>query len=97
MKNSTKQDTKNPRTQIQFASGTPPGPLTNPAVVLAPSSAVTKTESEPLGQKSTRTTSASFELVLEAIRQRHETKTAILQEVLQRSQSAQQRFWGINE
>jgi len=38
-----------------------------------------------------------FEAVCEEIRRRNETKTAILEEALQRSQTFQQRFWGINE
>src|SRR5689334_8299609 len=37
-----------------------------------------------------------FEVVCEQIRQRNEAKTAILQEVLQRSEGFQHRFWGIN-
>ena len=39
----------------------------------------------------------SVELVFEAIRQRGEAKTAVLEEVLQRAEQLQQRFWGINE
>jgi hypothetical protein len=38
-----------------------------------------------------------FEVVCEQIRQRNEAKTAILREALQRTESSQQRFWGINE
>jgi hypothetical protein len=40
---------------------------------------------------------AHFELVLEEIRQRRETKTTVLEEGLLRSERAQGRFWGINE
>lgn len=39
----------------------------------------------------------SFELVLEDIRRRHETKTIVLEEALQRSERFPDRFWGINE
>jgi len=39
----------------------------------------------------------SVELVLEAIRQRGEAKTAVLEELLHRAEQFQQRFWGINE
>ena len=49
------------------------------------------------GDKTSRMATANFEIVLEAIRHRQETKTAILEEALQRSEQAQQRFWGINE
>jgi len=38
----------------------------------------------------------TLELALEAIRQRHEAKTAVLEEALQRTEHFQ-RFWGINE
>lgn len=40
---------------------------------------------------------ADFEDVQEALRQRLETKTSILEEALERTQRSQQRFWGINE
>ncbi|HWV99746.1 MAG TPA: hypothetical protein VNZ64_08660 [Candidatus Acidoferrum sp.] len=40
---------------------------------------------------------AHFELVLEEIRQRRETKTTLLEEGLLRSERSQGRFWGINE
>jgi hypothetical protein len=42
------------------------------------------------------TPAETVELTLEAIRQRHEAKTAVLEEALQRTEHFQ-RFWGINE
>jgi hypothetical protein len=38
-----------------------------------------------------------FEIVCEEIRRRTETKTTILELALQRTESFQPRFWGINE
>jgi hypothetical protein len=74
-----------------------PGLPSQPTVALPVATSATGTGPEPLGRKLEGAPAASFELVLEAIRQRHETKTAILEEALQRSESSQQRFWGINE
>ena len=39
----------------------------------------------------------SFDLLFEQFRQRSEAKTLLMEEVLQRSESTQRRFWGINE
>lgn len=39
----------------------------------------------------------SFDLLFERFRQRSEAKTLIMEEALQRSESTQRRFWGINE
>jgi len=38
-----------------------------------------------------------FELALEEMRQRLETKTALIEEALQRFDRSEHRFWGINE
>ena len=56
--------------------------------------AETRTESPT---PSAEDSSAQFELVLEEIRQRRETKTTLLEEGLLRSARLQQRFCGINE
>jgi hypothetical protein len=86
MKNSTKQDPKHPQQQLHQTR------LSRQPVITT-----TGTVPEPLGQNTKLANVPSFEIVLEAMRERHETKTAILQEALQRSEQAQQRFWGINE
>jgi hypothetical protein len=39
----------------------------------------------------------SFDLVVAELQRRADAKTLILEESLQRAESAQRRFWGINE
>jgi hypothetical protein len=91
MKTSSKHDLK------RFQHRTPQtGKSSRPTVALTLATS-TGTSPEPSDPKTDCTPAVSFELMLEAIRQRHETKTAILQEALQRSECSQQRFWGINE
>lgn len=72
-------------------------PANKPNVELPAEASAAGTVPGPLVHKPNCTPAPSFELVLEAIRQRQETKTAILEEALQRTERFQQRFWGINE
>jgi hypothetical protein len=48
---------------------------------------------KPVGAEPMR----NFEVAFEEIRHRLETKTALLEEVLQRFERSEHRFWGINE
>ena len=91
MKTSTKQDSKRTQPHLQQTRSS-----SQPTVAL-PVATTTGTGPEAPGHKTHRGPAASFEVVLEAIRHRHEAKTAILEEALQRSECSQQRFWGINE
>ena len=62
--------------------------------------AYTLTEFPANSRLSTSTASdfrPDFELALEEVRQRLETKTALLEEALQRFDRSEHRFWGINE
>ena len=86
MKKSTKQDSKSSHHQIQQARASGPSILT-----------LTGTNPEGSDRNSQLAPAESFEIVFAAIRERHETKTTILEQALQRSEQAQQRFWGINE
>ena len=52
----------------------------------------TQLQGQPLGPSI-----VSFEVALEEIQLRQHTKTAVLEEALQRSERSQPRFWGINE
>ena len=57
---------------------------------------LTETRTESLAP-SAEDSLAQFELVLEEIRLRRETKTTLLEEGLLRFERSQQRFWGINK